>query len=51
MSLITETIGQTPLVRLQRLNTAGRVFVKLECKNPGGSVKDRPAYQMIVDGL
>ncbi|CAL6024290.1 Cysteine_synthase A [Hexamita inflata] len=51
MSLITDIIGDTPLVRLQRLNTQGRVFIKLESRNPGGSVKDRAAYQMIQDML
>ncbi|CAL6019545.1 Cysteine_synthase A [Hexamita inflata] len=51
MSLITEIIGNTPLVRLQRLNQKGRVFVKLESRNPGGSVKDRAAFQMVKDLL
>jgi len=43
------TIGNTPLVRLQRLpgETANQVLVKLEGNNPAGSVKDRPAYSMI----
>ena len=51
MSIITEIIGNTPLVRLQRLNQKGRVFIKLESRNPGGSVKDRAAFQMIKDLL
>jgi cysteine synthase B len=48
------TIGNTPLVRLQRIgaqNNARRgtlVLGKLEGNNPGGSVKDRPAYSMIL---
>jgi len=43
------TIGNTPLVRLQRLPVAGSntVLVKLEGNNPAGSVKDRPALSMI----
>jgi cysteine synthase B len=43
------TIGNTPLVRLQRLpgETGNQLLVKLEGNNPAGSVKDRPAYSMI----
>ena len=43
------TIGNTPLVRLQRLpgDTTNTVLVKLEGNNPAGSVKDRPALTMI----
>jgi cysteine synthase A len=43
-------IGCTPLVRLTRLSPPGgaQVCAKLESKNPGGSVKDRPAYAMIA---
>jgi len=43
------TIGNTPLVRLQRLpgDTNNTVLVKLEGNNPAGSVKDRPALTMI----
>ncbi|WP_154138621.1 cysteine synthase CysM [Vibrio metoecus] len=46
---LEDYVGQTPLVRLQRLD-AGRstVLVKLEGNNPAGSVKDRPALNMIV---
>jgi cysteine synthase B len=42
-------IGNTPLVRLQRLpgTTTNAVLVKLEGNNPAGSVKDRPALNMI----
>jgi cysteine synthase A len=46
---ITATIGRTPLVRLNRI-TAGlgaEVVVKLEARNPGGSVKDRIGLAMI----
>ena len=43
-------IGNTPLVRLQRLieETSNTLLVKLESHNPAGSVKDRPAFSMIV---
>jgi cysteine synthase B len=50
---IEATIGNTPMVRLQRIGAAdnarrGNVIIgKLEGNNPGGSVKDRPAYSMI----
>ena len=46
---LESTIGNTPLVRLQRLpgNTGNTLLVKLEGNNPAGSVKDRPAYSMI----
>lgn len=46
---IADFIGNTPLVRLQRLpgNTSNTVLVKLEGNNPAGSVKDRPALSMI----
>lgn len=46
---ITELIGDTPLVRLNRLVPAGsaEVYVKLEYQNPGASVKDRIAISMI----
>jgi cysteine synthase B len=47
---ITSAIGNTPLVELTRLNSKRpkvRIFGKLEGANPGGSVKDRPAYYMI----
>ncbi len=46
---IDSCIGNTPLVRLQRLpgNTSNTILVKLEGDNPAGSVKDRPAMYMI----
>jgi len=50
---IESTIGNTPLVRLQRIESRavaarGNVLLaKLEGNNPGGSVKDRPAYSMM----
>ncbi len=46
---IESCIGATPLVRLQRLDGMGSntILVKLEGNNPAGSVKDRPAMNMI----
>lgn len=50
---IDQTIGNTPLVRLQRLGSdivaarGNQILGKLEGNNPGGSVKDRPALSMI----
>lgn len=48
---IAELIGNTPLVRLNRLpdSEGAAVYVKLEYFNPSGSVKDRAAYNMIVE--
>ncbi|GAB1268767.1 cysteine synthase B [Aurantivibrio infirmus] len=47
---IESCIGNTPLVRLQRLpgDTNNQLLVKLEGNNPAGSVKDRPALSMIA---
>jgi cysteine synthase B len=46
---VEDLIGNTPVVRLQRLtNGPTTVLCKLEGDNPAGSVKDRPAYRMIV---
>jgi cysteine synthase B len=49
MPTITDLIGNTPVVELKKLNSNPRVriYAKLEGNNPGGSVKDRPALQMI----
>ena len=46
---IADCIGNTPLVRLQRMpgKTSNTILVKLEGNNPAGSVKDRPALSMI----
>lgn len=47
---IEQTIGGTPLVRLQRLNPNpnNTILLKLEGNNPAGSVKDRAAFNMIL---
>lgn len=49
MSGIVELIGNTPLVLLKKLHTSEKVkvFAKLEGQNPGGSVKDKAALNMI----
>ncbi|MYC27631.1 MAG: cysteine synthase A [Nitrospira sp. SB0662_bin_26] len=49
LSKITEGIGKTPLVRLNRLSEEGgaTIFGKVEFANPGGSVKDRICLNMI----
>ncbi len=45
---ILETIGHTPLVKINRMNDgSAKIVVKLEKQNPAGSVKDRPALNMI----
>jgi len=48
---ILDLIGQTPLVRLQRMVQSGmaNIYVKVESFNPGGSIKDRIALGMIQD--
>jgi cystathionine beta-synthase len=48
---ILEQIGNTPLVKLNRINKGlkPQIFAKLESANPGGSVKDRIGYSMILD--
>ena len=50
---ITDLIGNTPLVEVSNLiqNKKIRLFLKLEGDNPGGSVKDRPALNMIKEAL
>ncbi|HSS71096.1 MAG TPA: cysteine synthase CysM [Casimicrobiaceae bacterium] len=48
---IEDTVGNTPLVKLQRLPgaTSNVLLAKLEGNNPAGSVKDRPALSMVVE--
>jgi cystathionine beta-synthase len=48
---ILQSIGRTPLVRLQRLNEGlqAKVYIKVEAMNPGGSVKDRVGLAMIAE--
>ena len=53
MATILDTVGNTPLVQIQRLNPNPNVtvYAKLEGNNPGGSVKDRPALNIIRSAL
>ena len=48
---LADTVGETPLIRLQRLpgDTSNVVLAKMEGNNPAGSVKDRPALSMVVE--
>ena len=48
---ILETIGRTPLVKLNRVgaNLQCNLYAKCEFLNPGGSIKDRIGYQMVAD--
>ena len=48
---ILETIGDTPLVRLNKIgsNIKAQLYVKVEYFNPGNSIKDRIGYQMVID--
>lgn len=50
---IQEAIGNTPLIEMQHAssNAKVRVYGKLEGNNPAGSVKDRPAFNMISEAL
>jgi S-sulfo-L-cysteine synthase (O-acetyl-L-serine-dependent) len=52
MKTLEDFVGNTPLVRLQRLpgETSNLILAKLEGNNPAGSVKDRPALSMIRHG-
>src|SRR6476646_9939951 len=53
MANIIDLIGNTPLVEIQKLNPNPniKIYAKLEGDNPGGSVKDRPALNMIRSAL
>ena len=53
MLTILDTIGNTPMVELKKLNTNPhvKIYAKLEGNNPGGSVKDRAALNMIRSAL
>ena len=47
---ILQTIGNTPLVKIGKIDTGGsEIYAKIEARNPGGSVKDRIALAMIED--
>jgi len=54
MESIVEAVGDTPMVRLRTLEKDApgtKIYLKLEYANPGGSVKDRPARQMMLDAI
>lgn len=53
MANVLDTVGNTPMVELHRINPNPkvRIFAKLEGNNPGGSVKDRPALNMIRSAM
>lgn len=54
MSIIN-VIGKTPVVEIERIwdskETGVQILAKLEGANPGGSIKDRPAYYMLKEGI
>jgi cysteine synthase B len=52
--MLFETIGMTPLIRLRHITAGGDcapVLAKAEFLNPSGSIKDRPAKAMIMEGI
>src|SRR5688572_26604748 len=53
MGSIIDLVGNTPMVEIKKLNPVPDVtiYAKLEGNNPGGSVKDRPALNMIRSAL
>jgi cysteine synthase B len=54
MRSVVDAVGNTPLVRLRNIarDAPGtQIYLKLEYTNPGGSVKDRPALQMMKDAI
>jgi S-sulfo-L-cysteine synthase (O-acetyl-L-serine-dependent) len=53
MASILDLVGNTPLAEIQHLNPNKnvKIYAKLEGNNPGGSVKDRPALNMIKSAL
>ena len=53
MAGVADLIGNTPIVEILRLgeNNSVKIYAKLEGNNPGGSVKDRPAYNMIRSAI
>ena len=49
VSSVIELIGNTPLVRVSKIDTGvSQLFLKLESQNPGGSIKDRMALAMVL---
>ena len=53
LASLLDLIGNTPLIRLRSFESGlnnVELYAKAEWRNPGGSVKDRPAARMILDG-
>jgi cysteine synthase B len=52
VNTITDLVGNTPLIKLARLSARWgvEIYAKAEWYNPGGSIKDRAAWYMILDG-
>ena len=51
---ILSKIGNTPLIKIEKITSHLKevsIYAKAEWFNPGGSVKDRPAFYMIMDGI
>jgi S-sulfo-L-cysteine synthase (O-acetyl-L-serine-dependent) len=51
---VVDAVGHTPLLRLRHIGSETpdvKIYLKLEYCNPGGSVKDRPALQMMLDAI
>ena len=52
---VCELIGNTPILRLNKIekkySLENQIFAKIEKNNPGSSIKDRVAYQMIIDAF
>lgn len=47
----SESLGNTPLVEVPGPKNGGRIFAKLESKNPSGSIKDRVAFGLFCDAI
>jgi cysteine synthase A/O-ureido-L-serine/cysteine synthase len=47
---VLDTVGSTPIIRLPKIGPSGtKLYAKVECVNPGGSVKDRLALSVVLD--
>ncbi|MFO7881026.1 MAG: cysteine synthase A [Kosmotogaceae bacterium] len=46
---IIKTIGNTPIVKIKKIDHSNDIFVKLEKNNPGGSIKDRAVLGMLLE--
>jgi cysteine synthase A len=46
---IIKTIGNTPMVKIEKLDPSGKTYLKLEKNNPGGSIKDRAVLGMLLN--